>query len=93
MAWVDAGRVTEGEQHIGDRCQQRRVVTTGEIGAPNRAGKQRVTHKQVGRRLTVGAVGDGEAHTARAMARRVMRPDLEITDRESFVGAVVVIDG
>ena len=47
MARVHAGVVSKREQHGPDRRDERRVIAAGQIGPPDRSGKQRVADEEV----------------------------------------------
>ena len=96
MPGIDQGIVTERKQHVTDRIDQRRVIPTGQIRPANRAGKQRVADEQVGRfPLGRGRLHASyrEAHPAGTMARRMVRPRLEVAEAEHITGGIEMIDG
>ena len=97
---VNPRSVTEREKHGLDRRDERRVVATRQIRAPDRSREQRIADEQV----RVGSnrpacptcrsrsVRHFEAHASWTMPRRVMRSGLDITERKCVVGCVELVD-
>ena len=90
MPWVHTRFVAEGKQHRSDRAEQRSVVSTGEVGSTDGAGKQRIAHEQV--RSSLARSRDLQTHTARTMSRCVMRPDFELAEGNSLAWPVETVD-
>ena len=76
--------VAKRKQHLGNRPHQDSVVAAGQIGAANRARKQRVADEQVRARLALSS--DLQADAARAVAGRVVDADLVIAKRDRGSG-------
>lgn len=89
VAWIDLGLVTEREQHLLDGRDEGLVVATRQVRASNRACEQGVPNEQVVSSLPFRA--DLQAHPARTVARRVMRPDFEVPHRDHLPWGVVLV--
>ena len=81
MAGMHPGVVAERQQHPRDRLHQRLVVAAGQIGAPDRAGKQRVAHEQI--EPALAAPADLQADVARTVSRRVVDDDVVVAEARS----------
>lgn len=93
MSGVNAGGIAKREQHRADRGQQRGRVAARKIRAPDRAGKQRVSDKEIACLHAVCGLSDLQADTAGTMARRVVWPDLAIAEGEYLSRVIKRIDG
>ena len=90
MARIHACLVAEGKQHRSDRAEERRVVSTGEVGSTDGPGEQCVAHEQVPPSLARSR--DLQTHTARTVSRRVMRPDFELAEGNLLAWSVEAVD-
>jgi CheY-like chemotaxis protein len=82
--------IAEAEEHGANRFDQRRVVASRQIRPPDRSGEQSVADEQILVFLT--GTADLQTNTARAMAWRVMGPNLEIAESDHQVGGVEQVD-
>jgi CheY-like chemotaxis protein len=87
---MDNRIVAEREQHAANGGDERRVIAAGKVRAADGAGEERVAHEQIpagaARRTNL------QANAARAMARRVMRPCVELTERNHLSRRVEHVD-
>src|SRR4051812_42344416 len=93
---MQRGLVAKRKEHVGNRRDQRGVIPTGKIGGANRSGEERVTHKQLishcrSVRLS-SAWPDLQTDAPRAVAGRVVRPNLIVAEPQHIVFLVKMID-
>lgn len=84
---MDTRLVAKRKQHLPDRRDERGVVSTGQIRATDRPGKERVADKQIQsfalrlfRRSRQGPRRDLQADAPGAVSWRVMRTGLEVAE-------------
>src|SRR4051812_2926741 len=89
MTGIDARVITKAEEHGANRSDQRGVVPPWQIRATNGTSEQRVADEQVLPRPTGRA--NLQTDPARAVAGRVMRPCIEVSERDRLPGRVEMV--
>src|SRR5262249_15843535 len=90
VAGPDDRLVREREQYGPDRFQQGLHVAAGEIGAADRAGKERVADKE--RRGLVAIASDREAHAARTVPGGMEHAHLIPSESQRSFAVIKAID-
>ncbi len=94
MTRIHTGSVAKGKQRLANRRDERRVVPARQVGATDGTGKERVADEQIrGSRRRGGAFDHGKTDAARTMSGGMVRPDLEIPERDDFPDCVETIHG
>src|SRR5438309_11647780 len=91
MARPDDRVVRKGKQYVANRAEQSREISAGQIGAPDRSGKERVADEQ-GDVVVIVPV-HGKADATRTMTWRMKHAYLVPAESQNGVGLVKAIDG
>src|SRR5229473_3121641 len=88
---MDAGIVTEREEHGADGREERHVVAARKVGPADRTGKQRVPDEQILTRLP--RCHDLQTDPAWTVTRRVVGARLARAEPDDLTRGVELVDG